>query len=64
MTSKVWAPGDFVLAADLNTNFAGKADATPAAIGALFAQWFATLPTTLPSTAGQCWNNGGSLAIS
>jgi hypothetical protein len=28
------------------------------------ATWFATLPTTLPVTAGQPWNNGGVLSFS
>jgi hypothetical protein len=26
--------------------------------------WFAALPTTLPATAGQPWNNGGTLSFS
>jgi len=28
------------------------------------AQWFASLPTTLPGTSGQPWNNGGMLSFS
>lgn len=29
-----------------------------------FAAWMATLPTTLPATAGVAWNNGGMPAVS
>jgi hypothetical protein len=29
-----------------------------------FGAWFSSLPTTLPSTAGQPWNDGGVLSIS
>lgn len=42
---------------DLNAAFASVLNST-------FATWFATLPTTLPSTAGQPWNNGGTLSVS
>jgi hypothetical protein len=34
------------------------------ALGAALATWFATLPTTMPATAGQWWNNGGTIAQS
>jgi hypothetical protein len=34
-----------------------------ATFSAAMATWFATLPTTLPSTANQPWNNGGSLSF-
>jgi hypothetical protein len=37
---------------------------TPAALGAALTTWFATLPTSLPASAGQWWNNGGTLAQS
>ena len=37
---------------------------SPAALGVALATWFATLPTSLPATAGQWWNNGGTLAQS
>ena len=37
---------------------------TPAALGSTYAAWFSTLPTTLPSTAGAYWNNGGMLSKS
>ena len=30
----------------------------------LMATWFATLPTTLPASPGQPWNNGGTLSFS
>lgn len=31
---------------------------------AFMAYWFSTLPTTLPATSGQPWNNGGMLSFS
>lgn len=37
---------------------------SPAALGAALATWFATLPTSIPASAGQWWNNGGTLAQS
>jgi len=40
------------------------ASMAPAALGAALTTWFATLPTTLPGSAGQWWNNGGTLAQS
>lgn len=36
---------------------------TPQFAAAMLA-WFNSLPTTLPATAGQLWNNGGTLAQS
>ena len=53
MTLKVWNPGDFILAADINRNF-------QTVIAETMAAWFATLP----ATPGQPWNNGGTLAFS
>ena len=38
--------------------------ATAAQLTAAMAAWFLTLPTTLPGTAGQPWNNGRTLAFS
>jgi hypothetical protein len=35
---------------------------TPAQFGALMTAWFATLPTTLPSTPNTWWNDGNTLA--
>ena len=35
-----------------------------AAFAENFATYFLSLPTTLPSTAGVVWNNGGALSIS
>lgn len=52
---KVWNVGEKVDHADLNNNF-NLSNTLPA--------WFATLPTTLPATPGQPWNNGGTLAFS
>lgn len=40
------------------------ATVTSANFGAVFAAWFNALPTALPSSAGQFWNNGGVLAQS
>jgi hypothetical protein len=37
---------------------------TTTALGALYASWFSGLPTTLPGTSGQFWNNGGILSKS
>jgi hypothetical protein len=37
---------------------------SPAALGASLATWFAILPTSIPATAGQFWNDGGTLAQS
>ena len=34
----------------------------PAAFSSYFQTWFNSLPTTLPSTTGQFWNNSGTLA--
>lgn len=36
----------------------------PMSFGVAFAAWFATLPTSLPGTPGQFWNNGNTLARS
>jgi len=38
--------------------------ASPPITNAAMATWFAALPTTLPGTAGQPWNNGGVLSFS
>lgn len=50
---------------------AAAAAASAASIGsggpvfaAGFAAWFNTLPTSLPGTSGQFWNNGGTLSQS
>jgi hypothetical protein len=37
---------------------------TNTAVGTAYASWFASLPTSLPGTAGVFWNNGGTLAKS
>jgi hypothetical protein len=37
---------------------------TAANFGVMFDNWFSSLPTTLPPTAGQYWNNGNTLAKS
>lgn len=37
---------------------------TAAAFNAAFVAWVATLPTTLPATPGQPWNNGGVISVS
>lgn len=34
------------------------------AFTSFMASWFAALPTTLPVTSGQPWNNGGVLSFS
>lgn len=46
--------------------FTGSGILTPAAPGSivLSAAYFASLPTTLPGTAGVLWNNGGVLCVS
>jgi hypothetical protein len=38
--------------------------AAPFNFGAAFGAWFASLPTSLPASAGQFWNNGGILSQS
>ena len=44
---------------------AGAAQAaTNTQITAAIIAWFASLPTTLPSTTGQPWNDGNTLAFS
>lgn len=42
----------------------GNAPITTAAFNTAILGWWATLPTSLPVSAGIFWNNGGSLAIS
>jgi hypothetical protein len=37
---------------------------SPAALGGALAAWFATLPNSMPASAGQWWNDGGTLAQS
>jgi hypothetical protein len=37
---------------------------TPSFFDAAFRTWLAGLPTTLPSTPGVTWNNGGIPAVS
>lgn len=38
--------------------------ATPAQITAAMSTWWQSLPTTLPATRNQPWNNGGQLSFS
>ena len=57
------ASGPVFVTGTLNPTNGGTGIAA-ATFSAAMATWFATLPTTLPGTSGQPWNNGGMLSFS
>lgn len=47
------------------TNMVGWTGLTPQELMSIaFPVWFDSLPTSLPATSGQFWNNGGILSMS